>query len=111
MLIFALAVFTLVALMGAGMACDVARGRPTSGQFAKTHGGFALLGSGLVIWQALEGDERLFINIAMAVVIILLGVLMSHRRSKGLAVKGLAALHGLLAVACYSILMYFAVVK
>ena len=111
MLVFALAVFTLVAVMGLGMAVDVFKGAPTPKLYALTHAGFALLGSGLVIAQALGGDNRVWINIGMAVAIIVLGLLISFRRSKGQPVKPLVALHGLLAVTCYLILGYFAFVK
>jgi hypothetical protein len=111
MLVFALAVFTLVALMGLAMALNIFRGGVHSKQYAMTHGGFALLGSALVIWAAIGGDERLYVNIGMAVVIIGLGAFMSIRRAKGLPVKSLAVLHGLLAVSCYGILAYFAFVR
>lgn len=111
MLVFAMAVFTLVALMGAGLAMGVFRNGYNDPMFAKLHGGFSLLGSGLVIWEAVEGDERMYINIGMAVVIIVLGIVMSRRRAKGHCVKGLAAAHGLLAVACYAVLGFFTFVK
>ena len=111
MLIFALAVFTVVALMGLGLAIGVFRNGPHDPMYAKTHAGLALLGSGLVIWAAIEGDERLFINIGLAVAIIGLGILMAIRRSKGKCIRGLAIAHGSLAVACYGLLAYFALVK
>lgn len=106
MLIFAVAVFTLVAVMGLGMALDLFKGRGSPRQFALTHAGFAALGSLLVIIAALQGDLRVVINIIMAVVIIGLGVLLSLRRAKGEHPKNLAMLHGGLAVVCYLILAY-----
>ena len=111
MLMFALSVFTLVAAMGLALAIGVFKKSPVDRMYAMLHGGLALLGSGLVIWAAVDGDERLYINIGLAVVIIILGVLMSWRRSKGLCVRGLAMAHGLLAVICYGILAYFTFVR
>lgn len=111
MLVFAMAVFTLVALMGAGLAMGVFKNGHQDPMFARLHGGLSLLGSGLVIWEAVEGDERMYINIGMAVAIIVLGVVMSHRRAKGQCVKGLATAHGLLAVVCYGVLGFFTFVK
>jgi len=108
MLIFALAVFTLVAVMGVGLIFDVFKGSPSSKQYALIHAGFALIGSVLVILDALGGDDRVWVNIGLAVVIIGLGATVSLRRHKGLPVKGLAAAHGGLAVVCYLILAYFA---
>jgi hypothetical protein len=108
MLIFALAVFTLVAVMGLGLITDVLKGHGSSKQFALIHAGFALLGSVLVILQALGGDDRVWINIGLAVAIIVLGVLVSFRRQKGEQPKALAFAHGGLAVVCYLILAYFA---
>jgi len=108
MLIFALAVFTLVAVMGLGLIIDVLKGQSSSKQFALIHAGFALLGSVLVILDALSGDERVWVNIGLAVVIIALGGVLSLRRHKGQHPKGLALAHGGLAVVCYLILAYFA---
>ena len=108
MLIFALAVFTLVAVMGLGLIIDVFKGGSSSKQFALVHAGFALLGSVLVILAALGGDNRVWVNIGLAVVIIVLGATVSYRRHKGLPVKPLALAHGGLAVSCYLILAYFA---
>lgn len=108
MLVFALAVFTLVAVMGLGLIFDVFKDKPSNRIYALLHAGFALLGSGLVIFAALGGDERVFVNIGLAVVIIVLGGLVSFRRHKGKPVKGLAIAHAGLAVACYLILGYFA---
>jgi len=67
-----------------------------------------LLGSVLVILAALGGDDRVWINIGLAVVIIALGATVSFRRHKGLPVKPLALAHGGLAVVCYLILAAFA---
>lgn len=109
MLIFALTIFTLVAIMGLGLALDVFKGAGSSIIFARTHAGLALAGSALVIAAALGGDDRVWINIGLAVVIIGLGLLISFRRQKGLPVKALAALHGGLAVVCYGILGYIVI--
>jgi hypothetical protein len=108
MLMFALGVFTLVAIMGLSMACGVWRGLPPDTAYARAHAGFSLLGSGLVIFVALQGDKRLFVNIGMAVVIILLGVVMAIASKKGKPVpRVILATHALLAVACYLILGFF----
>ncbi len=108
MLVFALAVFTLVAVMGLGLIIDVLKGRPSSKTFALVHAGFALLGSALVILAALGGDNRVWVNIGLAVAIIVLGGLVSLRRHQGQQPKGLALAHGGLAVVCYLILALFA---
>ena len=109
MLIFALTIFTLVAIMGLGLALDVFKGVGSPVLFARIHALLALIGSALVIAAALAGDNRVWINIGLAVVIIGLGILISFRRQKGLPVKGLAALHGSLAVACYGLLGYIVI--
>lgn len=106
MLVMSLAIFTLVAVMGLGMACDLFSGRGTPKIYAFVHAGFAALGSLLVILAALGGDQRVWINIGLAVVIIALGGLLSLRRAKGEAPKGHAMLHGGLAVVCYLLLAY-----
>ena len=108
MLVFAVAVFTLVAVMGLGLICDVFKGSPSTKIYALVHAGFALFGSALVILAALGGDSRVWINIGLAVVIIVLGGLVSIGRHKGKPVKALAVAHGGLAVVCYLILAYFA---
>lgn len=108
MLMAAMAIFTLVAAMGALMACDVWRGRGVEPMYALAHGGIALLGSAFVIVAALMGDTRLYANIGLAVVIIVLGVVMGLYGKKGKKVPKVFLLtHGGLAVACYALLGFF----
>ncbi len=108
MLMGALAVFTLVAVMGLSMIFSVWRGYEIEPGFPLLHGGAALLGSALVIVAALEGDTRLYVNIGMAVVIILLGVAMGVFAKKGKkAPKGILVAHVGLAVACFGLLGFF----
>lgn len=111
MLVFAIAVFTLVALMGLGMILELFKGQRTPKIFALLHAGFALLGSGLVVFAALGGDNRVWPNIGMAVVIIVLGGIVSLRRHKGKSARGVALAHAGLAVACYLLLIYVASVS
>ncbi|WNV05699.1 hypothetical protein RP726_04580 [Candidatus Methylospira mobilis] len=108
---FALLVFTLVAIMGLFLAVDHFKGRPSDRQFAVAHAILAVIGSALVILDALQGDTRVFINIGLAVVIIALGLVLSIRKHKtGVAPKGILFAHAALAVVCYLILGYFVVV-
>jgi hypothetical protein len=108
MLMGALAVFTLVAAMGLVMVRDVWRGYGVDPMYPMLHAGAALLGSGLVIAAALAGDTRLYANIGLAVVIIILGALMCLASKKGKKVsRGILLAHGGLAVACYGLLAFF----
>lgn len=106
MLMLALGAFTIVAVMGLLMATDVFKGIGTSRLFALTHAGMAALGSALVIVAALGGDNRLWINIGLAVAIIGLGVYIAMQRAKGIHPKALVLVHGGTAVVCYLILAY-----
>ncbi|BBA32160.1 uncharacterized protein sS8_0192 [Methylocaldum marinum] len=109
MLMGALAVFTLVAGMGLMMVLDVWRGRRVGTAYSMLHAAAALLGSALVIAVALDGDTRLYANIGMAVVIILLGVAMGFAVKKGKRAPRLVLMaHAALAVACYGLLGFFA---
>ena len=109
MLMGSLAAFTLVAVMGLMMIKDVWQGYPIDPAYPRFHAGAALFGSALVITLAMDGDTRLYANIGLAVVIILLGLAMSLKARKGKRVpKSLLAAHAGLAVACYGLLAYFA---
>ncbi|WP_367026960.1 hypothetical protein ABZN20_05015 [Methylococcus sp. ANG] len=109
MLVGALAVFTLVALMGLAMICDVWAGRPVGPAYPIVHGVASLVGSALVIVAALAGDTRLYLNIGMAVVIIGLGLLMGLTAKKGKRVpRAVLVAHVGLAVTCYLALGFFA---
>lgn len=111
MLFNSLIVFTVVAVLGVVNAANVLGGKQRSATLAAVHGLLALAGSAIVIYAFLSGQtdgKPVFINIIMAVVIILLGVTMSLRRAAGQA-PGNALLfgHAGLAVACYLILAAF----
>jgi hypothetical protein len=110
MLMGAFATFTLVAVMGLSMLRDAWKGYAIDPTYPLFHAGAALVGSALVIAVALEGDTRLYTNIGLAVVIILLGVVMGLASKKGKRVsKGILATHMGLAVACYGLLGFYAV--
>jgi hypothetical protein len=106
----ALFVFTMAALMGLGMYADVWKGRSVGKFFPRLHAATAIFGSALVIYAAVvEGDTRLYNNIGMAVVIILLGVYMGFRTHKGKPVpKAVLLAHAGLAVGCYLLLGVYA---
>jgi hypothetical protein len=109
MLMGSLAVFTLVAFMGLAMLRDAWRGVPVPPVYPKLHAAASLLGAALVIAVALQGDTRLYANIGMAVVIILLGLAMGLASKRGKQVpKGILAAHLGLAVSCYLLLGFFA---
>jgi hypothetical protein len=108
MLMGSLAAFTLVALLGVVMLFKVWCGGYLDTALTRLHAAAALVGSGLAIAAALGGDERIYLNIGMAVAIMVLGVIIAIRRHKtGKAPKGLLLLHGGLAVGCYAALAFF----
>jgi hypothetical protein len=109
MLMGALAVFTLVAGMGLSIFFNVWRGQAVEPFYPALHGGIALFGSALVIIAALAGDTRLYLNIGMAVVIIVLGIVMGVFGKKRKRIpKPILLAHVGLAVVCYAILGFFA---
>jgi hypothetical protein len=100
-----LAAFTVVALLGATIAYDLLRGYPADKQITLVHAGMAVLGALLAIGAALQGDNRVYLNIALVVVIALLGFTAVTKRYKtGQVQKGLIFAHAGLAVVCYLIL-------
>lgn len=110
MLIGALAIFTLVAVMGLSMLRDAWRGYAIEPMYPLVHAGAALAGSALVIVVALGGDTRVYTNIAMAVVIIVLGMVMGLASKRGKQIpKVLLLAHMGLAVACYGLLAFYAI--
>jgi hypothetical protein len=109
MLMGALAIFTLVAVMGLSVMPGIWRGHPVEPIYPALHGAASLLGSALVILAALGGDTRLYLNIGLAVVIIVMGIAMGVFSKRGKKVpKALLLSHIGLAVACYGILGFFA---
>ncbi|MBS1211707.1 MAG: uncharacterized protein H6R26_323 [Proteobacteria bacterium] len=109
MLTGALAIFTLVAVMGLVMLRDAWKGYAIDPAYPILHAAAALAGSALVIVAALQGDTRVYVNIGMAVVIILLGLAMGLASKKGKRVpKGILVAHMGLAVACYGLLGFYA---
>ena len=108
MLMGALAAFTLVAAMGLSMAADVWRGNSVGPLYPAVHACAALVGSAFVILVALAGDTRLYANIGLAVVIILLGLIMGLASRRGKKVSRVILLaHAGLAVACYGLLAFY----
>lgn len=107
MLIFSLGAFTVVALVGLIMASDVFRQKPTAPIFRLLHVIFVLVGALFAIVAAFSGDQRIWINVVMALIIIGLGCLIFARRSQKQNPKGIVLIHGGIAVVCYLLLAYF----
>ncbi|NOQ14314.1 MAG: hypothetical protein GQ583_07555 [Methyloprofundus sp.] len=105
LLVASFCIFTITAVLGLMIAVDIFRGRHPAPSASIVHGVSALLGSVFAISAALMGETRIYINIVMAVVIILLGVTAAVKRRKtGVAPKAILAVHILLAVVCYLLL-------
>lgn len=106
MLMGALAIFTLVAVMGLSIVLNRWRGYPVEPLYPALHGVAALLGSALVIIAALT-DTRFYVNIGLAVVIIGLGAFMGLAAKKGKQAPKIVLLgHVSLALVCYGILVF-----
>ena len=105
-LLFAsLSAFTIAAIIGLMMAIDLFRGIPTQRFSILSHAGMTVLGALFAIGAALMGDSRVYVNIAMVVVIVVLGFLAVSRRFKtGEVQKGFILAHASLAVVCYLLL-------
>ena len=100
-----LCVFTLTAILGLMIAIDLFRGKALEPWASKVHGITALVGSAFAIGAAFTGETRIYLNIAMAVVIIILGLFAVLRRHKtGVVPKAILGLHITLALACYLLL-------
>ena len=100
-----LGVFTLTAVLGLMIAIDLFRGRELEPWASKIHGITALVGSAFAIGAALTGETSIYLNIVMAVVIIVLGVVAVLKRHKtGKVPKVILSVHVLLALACYLLL-------
>lgn len=108
MLILALVLFTAVALFGLKMAADLFKSQRSPTLAKVAHVVLALVGSLLVIVATFAGDARLWVNIALALVIIPLGALLFVQRRKANNPRGLLLAHAGLAVVCYGFLAYYA---
>ena len=97
--------FTITAVLGLMIAFNLFTGKYLQTSSSIIHGASALLGSSFAIGAALMGETRIYINILMAVVIIVLGVLAVIKRHKtGVVPKGILTVHILLALICYVML-------
>ena len=101
----ALCTFTITAVLGLMIAFNLFRGHYVQPSSSIIHGASALLGSLFAIGAALAGETAIYINILLAVVIIVLGVIAAIKRRKtGVVPKGILVVHILLALVCYLIL-------
>lgn len=111
MLLYSLIVFTVVAVLGLVNAAKVLSGSERSTMLASLHGLLSLAGSAIVIYAFLTsatGGKPVIVNIIMAVVIIVLGFVISvSRRAGGTPSKAVVFGHAGLAVVCYLVLAAF----
>lgn len=107
MLVIAVICFTIVIALGILLVIGTFRGRASSRAVRLTHAGIALIGLGFVIAAMLQGNARLEVNIALAVVVIVLGVVSSAIRAQKMNPSALIACHIGLALMFYLILVFF----
>jgi hypothetical protein len=111
MLLYSLVIFTVVAVLGLLNAAKALSGSERSATLAALHGLLSLAGSAIVIYAFLTGaagDKPVIVNIILAVIIIVLGFMISlTRRSGGTPGKAIIFGHAGLAVVCYLILAAF----
>lgn len=110
MLKLSLAIFTVVALIGLMLARNVFAKRASSRAARTLHVLLAAAGSVLILFALSAGATHLWINVGLAVVIVALGVVLGIHRARGNHPKNLVLSHAGIAVVCYLILAYFALV-
>lgn len=70
------------------------------------HGGFTFIGATLVLIAALMGDTRLWTNIILATIIVILGIVMALGKVNKSTAKPVLYTHATIGIVCYAIFLY-----
>ncbi|WP_346344619.1 hypothetical protein [Gluconobacter sphaericus] len=101
--------FTLTAIMGVWLSIFAARYKRPFSFLTPIHVGSAIMGSVFLIIAISNGDNRLMLNVALAVAITAFGVLMAFFRRRGAMIAPLYMCHILLAVMFYFSMVCFTI--
>lgn len=70
------------------------------------HAGFTLVGASLVFIVAFMGDNRLWTNIILAIIIVCLGLTMAFAKLNKTSGKLVMYTHAAIGIICYAIFLY-----
>ncbi len=101
--------FTLTVTMGVWLAIFAARYKRPFRFLTPVHIGSAIVGAVFLIIAISNGDNRLMLNVALAVAIAAFGVLMAFFRRRGAMIAPLYMCHILLAVMFYFSMVCFTI--
>ena len=70
------------------------------------HAGCTLVGAAIVLIVALMGDNRLWTNIILATIIVILGIIMAVKKLNKTTGKRILLLHASIGIICYALFVY-----
>jgi hypothetical protein len=97
----------IVIIVGFLMVSKRKKKEPVPTLYKAIHGIGTIIGASIVVIAAFMGDTRLWTNIILATIIVVLGLIMSFGKlTKSSAIK-ILNLHMIIAITCYVIFLYY----
>jgi len=97
----------IVIIGGFMMALKYKKREPVPVSYKVVHIVGTVVGALLALIAAWMGDTRIWMNVVLAVVIVILGLLMAFRIVKKNSAKMVLYAHASIAVICYSLFLYY----
>ncbi|AOX16035.1 hypothetical protein [Kozakia baliensis] len=99
--------FTFTVIMGIWIATSAYRGKRPLKILLPLHVGFAIVGATFLLIALNRGDQRLMLNVALAVAVAAFGVIMAWSRRRGYVIVPLFVCHVILGAMFYLSLACF----
>ena len=109
MLIIAAISIGIVIIVGFMMASKRSKREKVPPVYKIVHGGFTFIGAALVLVAALMGDNRLWTNIILAAIIVILGIVMALGKVNKSTAKPVLYTHASIGIICYAIFLYLVI--
>lgn len=100
----------VVILIGFLMVSKRKQRKPVPTLYMATHLIGTIIGALIVIIAAFKGDARLWTNIVLAVIIVILGLTMSFGKLSKSKAQTVLLCHACIGIICYGIFVYYVVV-
>ena len=99
----------IVIVVGFIMASKRMKRKPVPPYLKVIHRVATLIGASIVIVVAFMGDYRLWTNIILSLIIVILGLLMSLKKVSKANMKKVLFSHAIIGITCYIIFLYYIV--
>lgn len=97
----------IVIIVGFLMASKHKKREPVPVSYKVIHIAGTIVGASLALFAALMGDTHIWVNVILAIIIVILGIMMGLGKVTKSSAKKVLYTHASVAIVCYTLFLYY----